>query len=154
MLPLLLILGAVLWWYRDSLPSIQEIVATTQEEIMPRILQIFGRDAFASPDTGEAYIHPELLAKLDALYDRVGGRLRVTGGYRTPAHNAQVGGAPNSFHLDGRAADMAPGAGLSWEELYEAAIAVGFTGVILEKTTGTAPHLHVDVGSRIYHAIT
>ena len=33
---------------------------------------------------------------------------RINSGFRCPKHNAAVGGAPNSDHLEGRAADIAP----------------------------------------------
>lgn len=55
------------------------------------------------------------LGRLDALFsqlDRIrgdwGGPLRVVSGYRTPEHNAKVGGAAGSFHMQGLAADIAP----------------------------------------------
>lgn len=42
----------------------------------------------------------------------------VTSGYRTPEHNAKIGGAPTSDHMWGRAADIhiPTGLGKSWEE--------------------------------------
>lgn len=35
-----------------------------------------------------------------------GGILRVNSGYRCPAHNKEIGGATNSFHMKGQAADV------------------------------------------------
>jgi len=37
----------------------------------------------------------------------------VTSTLRSPAHNAEVGGVPNSFHLSGRARDSVPPPGVS-----------------------------------------
>lgn len=34
--------------------------------------------------------------------------LTITSGYRSPSHNAAVGGAPNSFHVQGLAFDFVP----------------------------------------------
>ena len=41
---------------------------------------------------------------------------RVTSTYRSPAHNRRVGGMPNSYHLSGRAIDIARRPGVShWQ---------------------------------------
>lgn len=126
-------------------------------QTIPRIISVFGREAFASPDTGQVVIHPDLIHRLEMLYDRVGGQLRITGAYRTPERNQAVGGASKSFHLTGQAADVAPAGALSWQELYDAARAAGFGGVIWEKSpqdrAGWGPHIHLDVGPRIYHQV-
>lgn len=49
-----------------------------------------------------------LCSQLDIVRGKWGGPLRVVSGYRTLAHNVQVGGASASQHVDGRAADIAP----------------------------------------------
>lgn len=43
---------------------------------------------------------------LDPARDQLGAPIIVTSGYRCPAHNAAVGGVPNSQHLRGEAADI------------------------------------------------
>ncbi len=49
----------------------------------------------------------ELCAKLEKVRVILGNRqMIITSGYRTPAHNKAVGGAPNSYHVKGRAADF------------------------------------------------
>jgi hypothetical protein len=42
---------------------------------------------------------------------------RITSGYRTPEHNAAVGGVPNSYHMDADALDLLPGAGMGMSDL-------------------------------------
>ena len=44
---------------------------------------------------------------LDPLREKVGA-IRVNSGYRTPAYNKQIGGATNSQHCKGEAADIFP----------------------------------------------
>ena len=44
---------------------------------------------------------------LDPLREKIGA-IRVNSGYRTPAHNKQIGGATNSQHCKGEAVDMFP----------------------------------------------
>lgn len=47
-----------------------------------------------------------LANNLQALRDEVGKPITITSGYRSPAHNKAVGGAKNSQHLLGTAADF------------------------------------------------
>ena len=44
---------------------------------------------------------------LDPLREKVGA-IRVNSGYRSPEHNKQIGGATNSQHCKGEAADIYP----------------------------------------------
>ena len=44
---------------------------------------------------------------LDQLREKIGA-IRVNSGYRTPAHNKQIGGATNSQHCKGEAVDIFP----------------------------------------------
>lgn len=49
----------------------------------------------------------ELLAEqLQVLRDYLKARIDVVSGYRSPAHNKAVGGAKNSYHVKGMAADI------------------------------------------------
>jgi hypothetical protein len=57
----------------------------------------------------EAQAAPQTVANIQELQSRLLERypeLKVTSGYRDPAHNAAVGGAKNSQHTHGRAIDM------------------------------------------------
>lgn len=48
----------------------------------------------------------ELAENLQVLRDNVQAPITVNSGYRSPAHNKAVGGAPKSQHLEGNAADI------------------------------------------------
>ena len=47
-----------------------------------------------------------LTVVLQCIREHFGKAVTITSGYRTPAHNAKVGGAKSSQHLLGRAADI------------------------------------------------
>ena len=49
---------------------------------------------------------PELLRRLQAMRDECGRAITINSGYRCTTHNRNVGGATNSQHLAGRAADI------------------------------------------------
>jgi len=67
----------------------------------------FKRSELADRKTGELKVHPMLVFKLEALRAKLGGTpIQITSGYRTPEHNAEVGGKPKSQHMHGRAADI------------------------------------------------
>lgn len=81
--------------------------------------------------------------------------IKINSAYRTESWNKQQGGATNSRHLYGEAADIvvkiqkAIGGGLEQvppKEVYDAAIDIGFNGAIVYST-----FTHVDVRSWTYH---
>lgn len=51
-------------------------------------------------------VRGDLIDALEALRGIAGGPLIVTSGFRCGTHNASVGGAPNSYHTRGMAADI------------------------------------------------
>jgi hypothetical protein len=52
---------------------------------------------------------------------------RVTSTYRSPTHNREVGGVPNSYHLLGRAIDIARGPGVNHAMIRAAYQRAGYT---------------------------
>ena len=48
----------------------------------------------------------KLCAKLEEVRAMFGAPIRITSGWRTKEHNKEVGGATNSQHLYGKAADI------------------------------------------------
>lgn len=55
---------------------------------------------------GGNHINPLLMEKLDFMRREIGGPLELSCAYRCPAHNEEVGGVPNSQHVQGNAADV------------------------------------------------
>lgn len=76
----------------------------------------FSVDELRSAGDGTCYVRRELLAALEQLRARYGRPLPIIDAYRDPAHNAAVGGAKDSMHQHGCAADLSTGLGLtvSW----------------------------------------
>jgi hypothetical protein len=48
----------------------------------------------------------QLISMVDMVIDILGFKLGWNDGFRTPEHNAAVGGKPNSPHLTGQAVDL------------------------------------------------
>jgi uncharacterized protein YcbK (DUF882 family) len=55
---------------------------------------------------GSAPVHPDLVAGLQELRDKVGVPLTISSGFRCRRHNAAIGGAENSQHTLAMAADV------------------------------------------------
>lgn len=66
----------------------------------------FSRKEFACKCCGEAEVSPFLVEQLQRLRDYTGEPVKITSGFRCAKHNAAVGGAINSQHLKGLAADI------------------------------------------------
>lgn len=62
------------------------------------------------PPQAVAALHDLIGHLLDPLREAWGGPVVVNSGYRSPALNAAVGGAPRSRHMYGEAADITVGA--------------------------------------------
>lgn len=105
----------------------------------------FKPSEFVAPDLMDA----EFVRFLDRVRERAGVPIRVVSTVRTVAHNAEVGGAPRSAHLDVpcKAGDIAPLAGLSQAEI-DAWRSVVLDALRAEGCTrvGIYPdHLHADM---------
>lgn len=87
----------------------------------------------------QVVLHRELLERLQALRDALGRPVIINSGYRNREHNAAVGGSPDSYHLQGMAADIRV-PGLTPQAIAKAARQAGFRGIILYST-----FIHVDV---------
>jgi hypothetical protein len=64
---------------------------------------------------------------------------RVTSTYRSPEHNREVGGVPNSYHLSGRAIDIARRSGVNHSMIRSAFLNAGYT---LVKSLDEGDHSH------------
>lgn len=65
------------------------------------------------------FIDDYLYTILDILRHTLGKPVIITSGYRTPEHNAKVGGAKYSYHMRGMAADIRVG-GMTSKEVAKA----------------------------------
>ena len=74
------------------------------------------------------------LAKLEQAREIAGIPFKITSGYRTKDHNAEVGGVPNSSHLIGVAADIAVSSGADRYIILNALIKAGFKRIGVAKT--------------------
>jgi len=104
-------------------------------------MRYFDISEFDSPDepgSGQ-YMDDEFLEMLDNARHMAGIPFIINSGYRTKAHNREVGGKSNSAHLDGFAADIR--ATTSRERMWIVAslLEAGFNRIGIGKT-----FIHVD----------
>jgi zinc D-Ala-D-Ala carboxypeptidase len=83
--------------------------------------------------------------KLEALRHKLGDHpLVVTSGFRSIACNQRVGGASNSQHLYGTAADVIGTGGVSLCAIALTARTAGFSGMLGPGAPGHGDHVHLD----------
>lgn len=75
-----------------------------------KLSKYFSSKEFENSTDKEFYIDPVLLTKLDLVREEFAEPITVTSGYRSPVHNAKIGGSPSSQHCLGKAADIRPSA--------------------------------------------
>lgn len=76
-----------------------------------KLTKNFTMEEFASKDgvpfPEEVIKNLSVLAEqLQILRDEIGRPISISSGYRSPAHNAKIKGAKNSYHVKGMAADI------------------------------------------------
>ena len=105
---------------------------------------------FQSKDGADkVLISEELLAKLEELRSYGGFVITVNSGYRSAAHNKKVGGASNSSHTRGLAADVKvkkDGSFVSAELIFALCQTLGFDGVAYIN----GQSVHLDMAGRTY----
>lgn len=87
-------------------------------------------------------INEDAMDKLQALREKLGFALVVLSAYRSPEHNAHVGGVDNSEHLEACAFDILM-FGIDPARFEKAARQVGFTGFGFYPDV---PFIHIDTG--------
>jgi uncharacterized protein YcbK (DUF882 family) len=80
------------------------------------------------------------LLKLDEARERAGIPFVINSAYRSPEHNAKIGGKPNSSHLKGLAVDISVTNSRQRFIVLNALLEVGFTRIGIADT-----FLHVDL---------
>jgi zinc D-Ala-D-Ala carboxypeptidase len=104
----------------------------------------FSPREIACKGTGEIAINEPALDKLQALRDKLGKPVLLTSAYRSPEHNAKVGGAKNSKHMLGIAFDVRM-ENQDPQEFEAAAREVGFAGFGYYPKQG---FMHIDTVAR------
>ena len=66
----------------------------------------FSKSEFACLHCKRTFIDQKLVEALQKIRDVVGRSVYILSAYRCATHNAKIGGAKNSMHLAGRAADI------------------------------------------------
>jgi len=91
-----------------------------------------GQPTAAAPQVG-----PEIQA-LGQKLQSMG--VRISSAQRTPEHNREVGGAPNSYHLTGHAYDLVPPQGMTMAQLEQN---IRGSGIPFAEVINEGDHVHV-----------
>jgi zinc D-Ala-D-Ala carboxypeptidase len=89
-------------------------------------------------------LSPRLVILLDQMRELAEIPIFITCGYRSPEHNAEIGGVPNSAHVKGEAVDIRCHDSITRYKLVWAALKVGFKRIGVESV-----HLHLDISESL-----
>lgn len=79
--------------------------------------------------TGDVPMQVAFIMKLQKMRDLYNKPMKITSGYRCPEYNAKIGGAENSYHMLGRAADIYCPKSSDRYALIKYALEAGFRGI-------------------------
>jgi zinc D-Ala-D-Ala carboxypeptidase len=97
---------------------------------------------FRCSHCGKVAMRPDFMARLQALRAAFGKPMKVTSGYRCPAHPIEAKKAAPGAHATGSAADIAV-QGSDAHALLKLAFAAGFTGIGVQQKGG-GRFIHLD----------
>ena len=95
-------------------------------------------------------IDSTVVGYLQAARDHFGVPIYITSAYRTPAYNKKIGGASNSYHMQGRAVDHHAKGKVALLELARFYESIGCRGIIVYPNSG---FVHIDSRTSKYYAI-
>lgn len=98
----------------------------------------------ACKGTGRLMLSRKAMNALQRLRDKVGKPMVIASGYRSPQHNAKVGGAVNSRHMWGDAFDVVM-TNHDPHQFEVAAKSAGFKG-FGHYPESNPPFMHIDMG--------
>ena len=102
---------------------------------------------FACSDGSDTVLIDAALVKLlQQIRNWAGTSVKITSGYRTPAYNKKIGGAANSYHTKGQAADIVV-SGKTPAQVARFAQAIGADGVGLYTAS---KFVHIDTRASHY----
>jgi uncharacterized protein YcbK (DUF882 family) len=107
-------------------------------------MKYFQLKEFACPCCGENNIDRKFVELLDKIREQYGKPMVVLSGYRCKKHNEEVGGVPESAHVDGVAADIGCSFAGDRMKLVTLAIANGIKRIGCART-----FLHLDTSATL-----
>lgn len=111
-----------------------------------KLSEHFSTKEFQCKDGSEEFlIADRLIDTLEAIRNHFKEPVTINSGYRTPSWNSKIGGAPNSYHCKGMAADIVVKNHTS-KEVAEYASKIMEEGGVIRYTNFT----HIDVREKKY----
>jgi hypothetical protein len=111
---------------KEMIRAIQDesvMIYASQDEPNFHLSENFMSWEFRCHCCGVVKVYEGVVSALEELRAIVDGPLYVNSGYRCPAHNRAVGGAKNSYHMRGMAADI-------WSETVSPKVIAGYAMLI------------------------
>lgn len=103
---------------------------------------------FACKHCSKVKIDDSLITYLQKIRSHFGKAITINSGYRCATHNKAVGGATNSYHTKGQAADIVV-ADTKPEEVAKYAESIGIKGIGLYNTTKDGYFVHIDTRTSV-----